>query len=64
MAQSAQPGHRQRITVRVVDAATGEEHLSGELTILPGFCSYSCCSSHHPVVRPPPPVDNLPQTRA
>jgi hypothetical protein len=43
MAQSQQSG-RQRITVRVVDAATGDEQVSGELTVLPGFCSYSCTS--------------------
>ena len=54
MAQS-QPGQRQRITVRVVDAATGEEQISGELTVLPGFCSLCCCSSHT-VVRPTGPL--------
>jgi hypothetical protein len=50
MAQSQQPG-RQRITVRVVDAATGDEQVSGELTVLPGFCSYSCSCSTYTVLQ-------------
>jgi hypothetical protein len=50
-------GGRQRITVRVVDAATGDEQVSGELTVLPGFCSYSCTSCTYTSVQavaPPP----------
>jgi hypothetical protein len=62
MAQSGS-SRGQRVQVRVIDVATGEEQVSGELTVLPGHCSWGCCCCNWPVVTPPPRVNNLPQAR-
>ena len=45
MAQSERRSSKQRIHVRVVDLETGNEQVSGELTIIPGFCCVGCCCS-------------------
>jgi hypothetical protein len=48
---------RQRIVIKMTDLESGAEHISGELTVVPGygFCSCShCCttSSLTSVVQP------------
>ena len=47
---SSQKG-KQRVNVRVTDAETGEERMSQDLVVSPGYCSWSSCScTYHPPV--------------
>lgn len=39
----AENKNKQRIQLKVVDVATGEEQVSGDIVVVRGFCSY-CCS--------------------
>jgi hypothetical protein len=54
MADGTQGG-KQRIVLKITDVATGEEQVSSELVVLPGFCSHCCCTTTILDVRPPPP---------
>jgi len=53
MAQSERSGHKQRIQLKVIDVASGEEQISGDIVVVRGFCSWGCCCCNWPVVTPP-----------
>jgi len=55
MAQSERRAAKQRIQLKVIDVATGEEQVSGDIVVVRGFCSYSCstCTGCIPTVNGP-----------
>jgi hypothetical protein len=46
----AEKANKQRIQIKVTDVGTNEERVSGDIVVVRGFCSYSCCSSNYPPV--------------
>jgi hypothetical protein len=44
MAQAT--SNKQRIQLKITDLDTNEERVSGDMVVVRGFCSYSCCCSN------------------
>jgi hypothetical protein len=48
---------KHRIQIKVIDVATGEEQISGEMVVLPGYCcSWCCCTVHGCIMSAAPQV--------
>ena len=56
MAQTRPTTSKQRIQLKVIDVETGEEHISGDIVVVRGFCSYSSstCTGSVPTLNGPP----------
>jgi hypothetical protein len=62
MTDGTQAG-KQRIQIKITNVETGEEQVSSDTVVLPGFCSHCCCTTTILDVRPPPGPGPRPQAR-